>query len=178
MFGVVPKEDCPHHANLNLSSIKDKLNYETITSVCSKCQDGSENWLCLECDSTFCSRFVNSHMSEHFAEVGHSIALSLTDASFWCYSCDSYVNSHDLRSIGVRLGEIKYPNTQSIADVERELFSHGSSSSSSVSAQPPRDVLDQIKAAFEDEVVAPRPVFSREDLVAGLRAKSSKKLRL
>lgn len=41
----------------------------------------------------FCSRYVNFHMLTHANETRHPVALSWSDLSVWCYSCDSYISS-------------------------------------------------------------------------------------
>lgn len=144
MYAVSPKEDCPHHSHLNYQECFNRLDFDKITAPCLTCGDASENWLCLECDHVFCSRYVKGHMSEHNAETNHSIALSFSDGSFWCYSCDSYVNSSELRRIGIKLGRIKFPDTHTVVDVDRALFGGGDSSSSS-------NALPAVKEDDEDE---------------------------
>jgi hypothetical protein len=32
-------------------------------------------------------------MAEHNSSSNHLIALSFTDGSYWCYGCDSYIDS-------------------------------------------------------------------------------------
>lgn len=32
-------------------------------------------------------------MVQHYETAGHQIALSLSDHSFYCYACDSYIDS-------------------------------------------------------------------------------------
>ncbi|KAH9655733.1 Histone deacetylase-like protein [Citrus sinensis] len=39
------------------------------------------------------SRFVNKHMLQHFRETNHSVALSYSDLSVWCFTCDAYLNA-------------------------------------------------------------------------------------
>ncbi|KAL5660155.1 hypothetical protein ACJX0J_027280, partial [Zea mays] len=40
-----------------------------------------------------CSRFINKHMlCHHEEETGHCLALSFSDLSVWCFSCDSYLD--------------------------------------------------------------------------------------
>ena len=41
----------------------------------------------------FCGRYVNKHMVYHTRETNHSMVLSFSDLSVWCYSCDSYVHN-------------------------------------------------------------------------------------
>lgn len=52
----------------------------------------------------FCSRHVNAHMFAHFrARPSHCVAYSLSDASVWCFACDSYVDHARLRPVFVAL---------------------------------------------------------------------------
>ena len=60
---------------------------------CKICNDKQENWICLTCYEVYCSRFVNNHMVEHFNSTKHSMVLSFSDLSIWCYACDSYVEN-------------------------------------------------------------------------------------
>ncbi|CAM8943077.1 unnamed protein product [Rhodiola kirilowii] len=39
------------------------------------------------------SRFVNKHMVEHNQETSHCLALSFSDLSVWCYSCEAYLDA-------------------------------------------------------------------------------------
>mmetsp|Transcript_7488 Transcript_7488/g.20233 ORF Transcript_7488/g.20233 Transcript_7488/m.20233 type:complete len:274 (-) Transcript_7488:236-1057(-) len=79
-----------------------------------------ENWLCLHCGVTRCSRYVNGHGVDHWKstkavsgtaglpsrkqsiddhpemsftedEAGHCIAVSLSDLSVWCHECNAYL---------------------------------------------------------------------------------------
>jgi hypothetical protein len=52
----------------------------------------------------FCSRHVNAHMLGHFRALpSHCVAYSLSDASVWCFACDSYVDHATLRPVHVAL---------------------------------------------------------------------------
>lgn len=128
---IYPKTDCPH-LEKHLKVIPDMLTIEnTFQSCCSHyeelerlggpeplgdakgypfvddlgnvtCPPG-ENWKCLECNLTRCSRYVNGHALDHWEKTkeeckdgeGHCIAISLADLSVWCYICQSYV-VHDM----------------------------------------------------------------------------------
>ncbi|KAL5713324.1 hypothetical protein ACHQM5_015410 [Ranunculus cassubicifolius] len=65
---------------------------ETKKGVKTRCDHPAENWLCLSCKDVFCSRFVNKHMLQHYQEKGHCLALSYSDLSVWCFSCDAYLD--------------------------------------------------------------------------------------
>ncbi|MBA0845363.1 hypothetical protein Goarm_022158 [Gossypium armourianum] len=64
-----------------------------------RCQHPSENWLCLSCKVVLCSRFVNKHMLEHYQQTTHSIALSFSDLSVWCFACDSYLDAQLIQQL-------------------------------------------------------------------------------
>jgi len=42
-------------------------------------------------------------MLAHHDSVGHSIALSLSDHSFYCYTCDAYIDSPKLTQVNQAL---------------------------------------------------------------------------
>lgn len=44
-------------------------------------------------------------MLAHHDNTGHGIALSLSDHSFYCYSCDAYIDSPKLTPINQALVE-------------------------------------------------------------------------
>lgn len=92
MYAIEPLTWCPHLSTVHLLPV-DGLDPKT---VCESCYDVSENWVCLTCYKVFCGRYVKKHMLEHHRETGHSITLSYTDLSIWCYVCDSYVDNKDL----------------------------------------------------------------------------------
>ena len=116
MFTVQPKSDCPHLEVIDLKGLHDCLSAQSLTAPCNTCQDKSENWMCFECKNIYCSRYVNEHMALHNAETGHAVALSFSDASIWCYSCDSYVTSPGAQRVARKLGDLKFPDgDQSVA---------------------------------------------------------------
>ncbi|KAL5706865.1 hypothetical protein ACHQM5_024976 [Ranunculus cassubicifolius] len=85
---VEARTTCDHL--LSLSS--DLTQIPTPDTPCSRCDHPAENWLCLSCKDVFCSRFVNKHMLQHYQEKGHCLALSYSDLSVWCFSCDAYLD--------------------------------------------------------------------------------------
>jgi len=95
-FAVQPKLDCPHVGSVT----NDPQEYlgVSLEEKCSTCSS-SENWLCLSCQAVECSRYQNSHMLEHHTESLHSIVFSLVDSSFWCYLCDSYIQSESFNDL-------------------------------------------------------------------------------
>jgi len=82
---IEPIKNCPH-----IGSVKIPTSINT-KAPCTDCNSTKENWHCLECFGTYCGRFIKSHGVEHFKKTKHSIAVSFSDLSFWCYACDSYV---------------------------------------------------------------------------------------
>lgn len=104
MFAVDPKTDCPHV----IAGLGDTLNVDVATP-CNKCNDGSENWLCLKCSAVSCSRYVKGHAAEHFEESGHVIAVSFSDLSIWCYACESYIKSPLLSTVWKAVYASKFP---------------------------------------------------------------------
>lgn len=95
-YAVVPLSYCPHLLEINSSP---DLSQIDAFKPCSVCQDHSENWICLTCFGCFCSRYVKSHMLDHFDRNHHAMALSFSDLSVWCYECESYVDNSLLDTI-------------------------------------------------------------------------------
>lgn len=87
---VYPLESCPHISEY-LSEFDEKGL--STRDPCHACDDVSENWLCLCCGTSSCSRWVKGHALEHFDRTTHALALSLSDFAVWCYPCDSYVRN-------------------------------------------------------------------------------------
>ena len=59
------------------------------------------------CKEVHCSRYVKGHMAEHNQSNNHEIGLSFRDGSFWCYACDSYIDSPLLRATNFALSKEK-----------------------------------------------------------------------
>jgi len=92
---VTPRKDCPHCTPEN---ILPPAEFEGVhvNDECpeSDCHNRGENWVCLKpgCRAVRCSRYVKSHMASHRMQNDeHHIVFSFADFSFWCYSCDDYV---------------------------------------------------------------------------------------
>jgi len=100
-FSVAPREDCPHFSKHVVFGTVEKIASAFHTNTCGTCHDKSENWMCLTCGETFCSRYVNGHMSEHSKTSGHSVTTSFSDLSIWCYECDDYI-THPFLSVFVK----------------------------------------------------------------------------
>jgi len=100
-FSVAPREDCPHFSNQTVFGIIEKITPAFRANTCTTCKDQSENWICLNCGQTFCSRYVKGHSSEHNKSSGHSVTMSFSDLSIWCYECDDYI-THPFLSVFVK----------------------------------------------------------------------------
>ncbi|KAL2537254.1 Regulator of Vps4 activity in the MVB pathway protein [Forsythia ovata] len=86
---VEARTHCDH-----LASLSQDLNHiPTPDTPCNRCEHPDENWLCLCCKDVLCSRFVNKHMLEHNQQSNHCLALSYSDLSVWCFSCDAYLDA-------------------------------------------------------------------------------------
>ncbi|KAL7585210.1 hypothetical protein Lser_V15G45870 [Lactuca serriola] len=95
---VEARTHCDHLDTLS----SDLTHIPTPDTPCNRCQHPTENWMCLSCKDVLCSRFINKHMLEHYQQQKHSIALSYSDLSVWCFSCNSYLDAQvilPLRSV-------------------------------------------------------------------------------
>ncbi|CAI9104298.1 OLC1v1002939C1 [Oldenlandia corymbosa var. corymbosa] len=92
---VEARTRCDH---LGLLS-SDLTHIPTPDTACYGCQHPQENWLCLSCKDVLCSRFVNKHMLHHFHQKNHPLALSFSDLSVWCFSCDAYLDAQAILSL-------------------------------------------------------------------------------
>ena len=95
-FSVIPLPYCPHLSELN-SNLEPTL--VDVNRPCFKCKSIKENWICLSCFECGCSRFVGEHMLEHHDSTQHSMVLSFSDLSVWCYICESYVHNDVLTQV-------------------------------------------------------------------------------
>eukprot|EP01125_Pyxidicula_operculata_P015677 TRINITY_DN5346_c0_g1_i1.p1 TRINITY_DN5346_c0_g1~~TRINITY_DN5346_c0_g1_i1.p1 ORF type:complete len:529 (-),score=90.75 TRINITY_DN5346_c0_g1_i1:196-1782(-) len=100
-FSVDPKEDCPHFQRAVALGVAHKIAEKFKENKCKSCSDGSENWICLTCGETYCSRYVKGHCKEHFEETKHIVVLSFSDLSVWCYQCGDYIKDPFLTTMFV-----------------------------------------------------------------------------
>jgi len=107
-FSVTPKTDCPHFSSHVVMGIIQKVEPAHQNNACKTCKDKSENWLCLTCGDTFCSRFVQGHAKVHNKETDHAIVLSFSDLSIWCYQCKEYITHENLKGIVQTLSRAKF----------------------------------------------------------------------
>jgi len=92
---VYPKHDCPHITD-NVRVSQQALAQAFTQNKCSQCNDGRENWVCLHCGTTNCSRYIAGHGAAHHEQTQHAISVSFSDLSVWCYLCESYIVSRAL----------------------------------------------------------------------------------
>lgn len=84
---------------------------------CSKCDEKIENWLCLYCGESNCSRYVNKHSLAHLETFpDHCIVISIMDLSIWCYKCHSYIE--DKVSYNSKIQVLLDPYEKSLSDVK------------------------------------------------------------
>ena len=116
--GAVTFSHCPHLDAGGDGSVP-LVDVSALTfDVSAMCADGCasrENWLCLQCGTTRCSRYVKKHQLEHAAIAGHPTALSLSDLSTWCFRCDCYVRHPRLSPIVTRMQALKHGEGSSSA---------------------------------------------------------------
>ncbi|XP_015089491.1 histone deacetylase 6 [Solanum pennellii] len=114
---VEAKSHCDHLASLS----SDLTHIPTPDTPCNRCQHPAENWLCLCCKEVLCSRFVNKHMLEHHKLTDHSLALSFSDLSVWCFSCNAYLDAQvimPLRSVHFTAYVLKFNEPPPLRAVE------------------------------------------------------------
>jgi uncharacterized UBP type Zn finger protein len=110
-FAIIPKTDCPHIKDsyvANLDSAMISLKQTLLTSPCRACQSTQENWVCLLCEQVFCARYIQGHMNQHFQDSKHNVVFSLSDGSFWCYQCDSYIINQRLEYLQAKFSYLKF----------------------------------------------------------------------
>ena len=74
----------------------------------------------MACRTIHCSRYVNEHMVKHNESTEHPVALSFSDASFWCYKCESYIDAPSLRACRVALSAAKFAMPQAKEEAEKK----------------------------------------------------------
>jgi len=132
---VVPKEDCLHvysHVLISPTELQlgqacgffedegERKSYQRKGDVSESCAS-VENWICLECNATRCSRYISGHCKDHWLFtrdkasennnedcIGHCIAVSVSDLSVWCYECDSYIRHPLLKPYTDHLQRLKF----------------------------------------------------------------------
>lgn len=93
-FAIYPLPWCPH-----IETGVSESHPTSFKDPCKECGDPKENWICLQCGSINCSRYVSGHQVAHHGASHHSLALSYSDLSVWCFDCDSYVDNELLYNV-------------------------------------------------------------------------------
>jgi len=158
-FAISPKLDCPHEDSIKYDKILSDLKNGFIEKPCSDCDNTQENWICLECSAIGCSRYFNSHMAKHNEITDHKIALSFTDGSFWCYACESYIHSTNLRNLAQVFSSIKF----------KDFPDANSAAINSLTEKLSKLTTNETKPKEKN-------IFTRDDLVNGIKTKQFKKV--
>lgn len=116
MYAVVPLKNCPHLTTLDTNNTPNCNTFYLFfcnffkndlliclcmfTAIntklcCEDCSSEAENWICLHCFKVFCGRYILEHMSQHHisSEREHTLTLSFSDLSVWCYKCEDYIDN-------------------------------------------------------------------------------------
>ena len=87
----------------------DDFSFDFTNNTCVEGCHSDQNWVCLSCKTPRCSRYANGHNILHWRESGHSLALSISDLSIWCYACSKYIKSESLSGILSAAYAAKFP---------------------------------------------------------------------
>jgi len=128
MFCVDLKTDCKHansarHIPHDIAERFLAARRVIAANICQECPSDVENWLCAASMQVRCSRYVHGHAASHAERSGHAIAVSLSDLSVWCFSCDAYIAAPTLAPLLDALHEMKFGNVRpdAIQRTEEEL---------------------------------------------------------
>jgi len=121
---VEPKEDCPH-VQYNFPWPIENLDNAIKNLGCAKCSSMREEWICLDCCTVSCSRYVEGHAEEHYLEnlgndIQHCVAISRSDLSFWCYNCGTYITSPELQRLRKKAEQFKHGLHHHLEDIVEE----------------------------------------------------------
>ncbi|XP_020425404.1 histone deacetylase 6 isoform X4 [Prunus persica] len=86
---VAARTFCDHLPSLST----DLAHIPAPDTPCNRCQHPNENWLCFCCMDVLCSPFVNKYTVQHYQQTKHCLALSYSDLSVWCFSCDTCLDA-------------------------------------------------------------------------------------
>jgi len=109
-YAVDVSRSCSHTQNVsgNIANVLKYINSMDVRVSCNACENYIENWLCLHCNSVACGRVISGHAESHHKSNNHSLAISLSDLSCWCYDCNSYIEDPLLNPIIWTLHERKF----------------------------------------------------------------------
>ena len=99
-------------------------------------------------------------MVEHNGTTKHPVALSFSDASFWCYECDSYIDAPSLKNARFALSKAKF----AMPNKEEE------------NAAPEEDDGEDLVKKVEEMKIDDAKPFTMDELVDGLKSKKFKKI--
>jgi len=88
---AMPRADCPHLGSVGRWTVPP-------TASCQVCGE-TECWVNVTDGQIACSRYKQAHAVKHAEETGHCVALSLSDLSFWCFKCDSYLDFYKIKEL-------------------------------------------------------------------------------
>ena len=82
----IPREHCPHSANLPAAAGEPKF-------VCEKCGHSEDLRRCLACGYVACCESHAAHNTEHFRLSGHALIRPLRCRYdwLWCYACNAFL---------------------------------------------------------------------------------------
>jgi NAD-dependent SIR2 family protein deacetylase len=109
-FAVDVSHSCSHIQSVsgNISNVLKYIKSLDVRVSCNACENYIENWLCLHCNSVACGRSISGHAESHYKTNNHSLVISLSDFSCWCYDCNSYIEDPLLNPLLFELHERKF----------------------------------------------------------------------
>lgn len=146
MYCVNVKDNCPHFdASSVLPYSSWMLDFDNKSPInasngCTTCGDKSENWVCLGCQQSFCSRYIAGHSQDHYRSTNHALTMSLSDMSVWCNACSDYVRSAEHRYASDSIYHSKfgeYPPNRPLSTTSTALSTQSASL---------HGLIDQVKA--------------------------------
>jgi len=87
---------CTHTTAINLEKAV-KRSQKPSDWKCFSCGKLDDMWLCVSCGNIGCGRKRGGHAKKHFEKKGHPVVLSLSMKAYFCYACDEWVVSDNMR---------------------------------------------------------------------------------
>jgi uncharacterized UBP type Zn finger protein len=150
--GAVVFQHCPHLDSEEVRLVEpESLHFG---EPCARGCGARENWVCMCCGATHCSRYEQGHSLAHREEtrleasedtvdespnsrLGHICAMSLGDLSIWCFACDAYVEHPRLKALAERMEKAKFGEASGSA--AQSAITPGALSSKAVGKRVARD---------------------------------------
>jgi len=178
------KLGCPHLDSLNFKKIISHIKPYILKKSCEECDVFEDNWLCLKCMKTFCSRNSNSHIQKHIERKGRKIALSIADSSFWCFHCNASVLSKDLEDVAKQIKRMKNLGApeDEVSEVSNKREEENKKDEKVVKKDEKEEEIDELVNKFQGlstknkKKGSKKVKFTREELVDGLKNKTFKKV--